>query len=176
MVAGLYCVCLEIQWRSIAHGQKSGSIVCRDTPTKLQASLSILPITCRSVCFILTLLLYPLHNNRDDSLIKCFLLIPLQVYSCSADGTVKLWDFIDGILIKVRFVLWKRQGYCCSKYFHSLNVVFNFFTQTFIIGSPLFALYVSKEHEGVIFLHLSMGTHYKNGMYFTAELSSNEVM
>ncbi|KAK7154465.1 hypothetical protein R3I94_007709 [Phoxinus phoxinus] len=57
----------------------------------------------------------------------------LQVYSCSADGTVKLWDFIDGILIK-----------------------------TFIIGSPLFALYVSREHEGVIFLHLSKGTHHKN--------------
>uniref|UniRef100_A0A671L180 WD repeat-containing protein 75-like n=1 Tax=Sinocyclocheilus anshuiensis TaxID=1608454 RepID=A0A671L180_9TELE len=29
----------------------------------------------------------------------------LQVYSCSADGTVKLWDFIDGILIKVQLVL-----------------------------------------------------------------------
>lgn len=51
----------------------------------------------------------PYINNRDDSLIKCFLLIPLQVYSCSADGTVKLWDFIDGILIKVRFVLWKTR-------------------------------------------------------------------
>uniref|UniRef100_A0AAR2KTA9 WD repeat-containing protein 75 second beta-propeller domain-containing protein n=1 Tax=Pygocentrus nattereri TaxID=42514 RepID=A0AAR2KTA9_PYGNA len=24
----------------------------------------------------------------------------LQVYSCSADGTIRLWDFIDGILIK----------------------------------------------------------------------------
>uniref|UniRef100_A0A673GE99 WD repeat-containing protein 75-like n=1 Tax=Sinocyclocheilus rhinocerous TaxID=307959 RepID=A0A673GE99_9TELE len=29
----------------------------------------------------------------------------LQVYSCSVDGTVKLWDFIDGILIKVQLVL-----------------------------------------------------------------------
>uniref|UniRef100_A0A8C2KVB0 WD repeat domain 75 n=1 Tax=Cyprinus carpio TaxID=7962 RepID=A0A8C2KVB0_CYPCA len=38
----------------------------------------------------------------------------LQVYSCSVDGTVKLWDFIDGILIK-----------------------------TFVIGCPLFAIYVS---------------------------------
>uniref|UniRef100_A0A9J7YM00 WD repeat domain 75 n=1 Tax=Cyprinus carpio carpio TaxID=630221 RepID=A0A9J7YM00_CYPCA len=37
----------------------------------------------------------------------------LQVYSCSVDGTVKLWDFIDGILIK-----------------------------TFVIGCPLFAIYV----------------------------------
>ncbi|XP_067300443.1 WD repeat-containing protein 75 [Pseudorasbora parva] len=55
----------------------------------------------------------------------------LQVYSCSADGTVKLWDFIDGILIK-----------------------------TFIIGTPLFSLYVSEKHEGVIFL--SMTTDSKN--------------
>uniref|UniRef100_A0A8C2Q905 WD repeat domain 75 n=1 Tax=Cyprinus carpio TaxID=7962 RepID=A0A8C2Q905_CYPCA len=29
----------------------------------------------------------------------------LQVYSCSVDGTVKLWDFIDGILIKVQLDL-----------------------------------------------------------------------
>uniref|UniRef100_A0A8C1VW88 WD repeat domain 75 n=1 Tax=Cyprinus carpio TaxID=7962 RepID=A0A8C1VW88_CYPCA len=49
----------------------------------------------------------------------------LQVYSCSADGTVKLWDFIDGILIK-----------------------------TFIIGYPLFAIYVSEKHEGIVFLHI----------------------
>lgn len=47
----------------------------------------------------------------------------LQVYSCSADGTVKLWDFIDGILIK-----------------------------TFVFGYPLFSLCVSQKHEGVIFL------------------------
>lgn len=26
----------------------------------------------------------------------------LQVYSCSTDGTVRLWDFTDGILIKVK--------------------------------------------------------------------------
>uniref|UniRef100_A0A8C1JHQ7 WD repeat domain 75 n=1 Tax=Cyprinus carpio TaxID=7962 RepID=A0A8C1JHQ7_CYPCA len=32
----------------------------------------------------------------------------LQVYSCSVDGTVKLWDFIDGILIKV------HSGLCVS--------------------------------------------------------------
>ncbi|XP_051762767.1 WD repeat-containing protein 75 [Ctenopharyngodon idella] len=57
----------------------------------------------------------------------------LQVYSCSADGTVKLWDFIDGILIK-----------------------------TFIIGYPLFSLYVSDKHEGVIFLHLPMATDSMN--------------
>lgn len=29
----------------------------------------------------------------------------LQAYSCSADGTVRLWDFTDGILIKVRLHL-----------------------------------------------------------------------
>uniref|UniRef100_A0A8C1JI66 WD repeat domain 75 n=1 Tax=Cyprinus carpio TaxID=7962 RepID=A0A8C1JI66_CYPCA len=34
----------------------------------------------------------------------------LQVYSCSVDGTVKLWDFIDGILIKVQLV----SGLCVS--------------------------------------------------------------
>lgn len=28
----------------------------------------------------------------------------LQAYSCSADGTVRLWDFTDGILIKVRLL------------------------------------------------------------------------
>uniref|UniRef100_A0A8C2KY69 WD repeat domain 75 n=1 Tax=Cyprinus carpio TaxID=7962 RepID=A0A8C2KY69_CYPCA len=57
----------------------------------------------------------------------------LQVYSCSVDGTVKLWDFIDGILIK-----------------------------TFVIGCPLFAIYVSEKHEGVLFLHVSMATDSKN--------------
>ncbi|XP_050974807.1 WD repeat-containing protein 75 [Labeo rohita] len=57
----------------------------------------------------------------------------LQVYSCSADGTVKLWDFIDGILIK-----------------------------TFVIGYPLFAICLSEKHEGIVFLHLSMATGSKN--------------
>ncbi|KAK2904782.1 hypothetical protein Q8A67_006581 [Cirrhinus molitorella] len=57
----------------------------------------------------------------------------LQVYSCSADGTVKLWDFIDGILIK-----------------------------TFIIGYPVFAICVSEKHEGIIFLQLSMATNSKS--------------
>uniref|UniRef100_A0A8C7GIW9 WD repeat domain 75 n=1 Tax=Oncorhynchus kisutch TaxID=8019 RepID=A0A8C7GIW9_ONCKI len=34
----------------------------------------------------------------------------LQVYSCSADGTVRLWDFTDGILIKVQphSLMWRR--------------------------------------------------------------------
>uniref|UniRef100_A0A8B9K532 WD repeat domain 75 n=1 Tax=Astyanax mexicanus TaxID=7994 RepID=A0A8B9K532_ASTMX len=52
----------------------------------------------------------------------------LQVYSCSADGTVRLWDFIDGILIK-----------------------------TFIFGYPILSLYVSEKHAGnfqLLALHL----------------------
>uniref|UniRef100_A0A671L3I2 WD repeat-containing protein 75-like n=1 Tax=Sinocyclocheilus anshuiensis TaxID=1608454 RepID=A0A671L3I2_9TELE len=57
----------------------------------------------------------------------------LQVYSCSADGTVKLWDFIDGILIK-----------------------------TFIIGYRLFAIYVSEKHDGIVFLHIALDTDSKN--------------
>lgn len=57
----------------------------------------------------------------------------LQVYSCSADGTVKLWDFIDGILIK-----------------------------TFVIGYPLYSLFVSEKHEGVIFLIVSVVTDSNN--------------
>lgn len=44
------------------------------------------------------------------------------------------------------------------------------FFQTFIIGYPLFSLYVSDKHEGVIFLHLPMATDSMNGMYFTVEL------
>ncbi|XP_034042744.1 WD repeat-containing protein 75 [Thalassophryne amazonica] len=47
----------------------------------------------------------------------------LQAYSCSADGTVKLWDFMDGILIK-----------------------------TLVIGYPLHAMYASAYHDGVLFL------------------------
>ncbi|XP_062390523.1 WD repeat-containing protein 75 [Sardina pilchardus] len=51
----------------------------------------------------------------------------LQVYSCSADGTIMLWDFMDGILIK-----------------------------TFVIGYPICALYVSPKHQGVIFSVIPM--------------------
>uniref|UniRef100_A0A8C9SHP8 WD repeat domain 75 n=1 Tax=Scleropages formosus TaxID=113540 RepID=A0A8C9SHP8_SCLFO len=51
----------------------------------------------------------------------------LQVYSCSLDGTVKLWDFTDGILIK-----------------------------TYIVGHKIFSLYVSKFHEGTVFIILPM--------------------
>uniref|UniRef100_A0A3Q2YKB1 WD repeat domain 75 n=1 Tax=Hippocampus comes TaxID=109280 RepID=A0A3Q2YKB1_HIPCM len=47
----------------------------------------------------------------------------LQVYSCSTDGTVKLWDFADGILMKSYFV-----------------------------GQPIHAIYASGHHEGVVFI------------------------
>eukprot|EP00063_Salmo_salar_P089359 XP_014064194.1 PREDICTED: neuron navigator 3-like isoform X5 [Salmo salar] len=51
----------------------------------------------------------------------------LQVYSCSVDGTVRLWDFTDGILIK-----------------------------TFIIGYPIYSIYVSENHGGVVFVVVPM--------------------
>ncbi|XP_075464532.1 WD repeat-containing protein 75 [Ascaphus truei] len=44
----------------------------------------------------------------------------LQLYSCSLDGTIKLWDFMDGILIK-----------------------------TFLVGCKLLALYVSAVEDSV---------------------------
>ncbi|RXM37291.1 WD repeat-containing protein 75 [Acipenser ruthenus] len=47
----------------------------------------------------------------------------LQVYSCSVDGTIKLWDFTDSILIK-----------------------------TFKVGYKLLALYTSKAHKGCVFI------------------------
>ncbi|XP_040913731.1 WD repeat-containing protein 75 [Toxotes jaculatrix] len=47
----------------------------------------------------------------------------LQVYSCSADGTVRLWDFTDGILIK-----------------------------TYVIGYPVYSIFTSANHEGIIFI------------------------
>ncbi|KAJ8384109.1 hypothetical protein AAFF_G00209000 [Aldrovandia affinis] len=47
----------------------------------------------------------------------------LQVYSCSLDGTVRLWDYTDGILIK-----------------------------TLVIGYGVLALYASQKHEGIVFL------------------------
>lgn len=47
----------------------------------------------------------------------------LQVFSCSLDGTVRLWDYSDGILIK-----------------------------TFVIGFPIHSVYASASHDGVLFL------------------------
>uniref|UniRef100_A0A1A7X3U7 WD repeat domain 75 n=2 Tax=Iconisemion striatum TaxID=60296 RepID=A0A1A7X3U7_9TELE len=47
----------------------------------------------------------------------------LQVYSCSTDGTVRLWDFTDGILIK-----------------------------TYVIGYPVYSIHASPTHKGVVFI------------------------
>ncbi|KAK7938810.1 hypothetical protein WMY93_002136 [Mugilogobius chulae] len=47
----------------------------------------------------------------------------LQVFSCSLDGTVRLWDYSDGILIK-----------------------------TFVIGYPIHSIQASGSHDGVLFL------------------------
>ncbi|KAM3861857.1 WD repeat-containing protein 75 [Diretmus argenteus] len=47
----------------------------------------------------------------------------LQVYSCSEDGTIRLWDFTDGILIK-----------------------------TLVIGYPIYSFYASANHGGVLFI------------------------
>uniref|UniRef100_A0A8C6UF78 WD repeat domain 75 n=1 Tax=Neogobius melanostomus TaxID=47308 RepID=A0A8C6UF78_9GOBI len=47
----------------------------------------------------------------------------LQVFSCSLDGTVRLWDYSDGILIK-----------------------------TFTIGFPIYSIHASGSHDGVLFL------------------------
>ncbi|KAJ8247177.1 hypothetical protein GJAV_G00259640 [Gymnothorax javanicus] len=53
----------------------------------------------------------------------------LQVYSCSLDGTIRLWDYTDGILIK-----------------------------TLVIGHEISALYVAKKHEGVVFAIIPMAS------------------
>ncbi|XP_071977045.1 WD repeat-containing protein 75 isoform X2 [Engystomops pustulosus] len=41
---------------------------------------------------------------------------PLQLYSCSLDGTIKLWDFIDGILIKTFHIGYKMFSLYSSKH------------------------------------------------------------
>ncbi|XP_054643082.1 WD repeat-containing protein 75 [Dunckerocampus dactyliophorus] len=68
-----------------------------------------------------------IHELRGHTdLVTGVLLKPtnhLQVYSCSADGTVKLWDFADGILIK-----------------------------SYIVGYPIYSIYASAYHEGVFFV------------------------
>ncbi|XP_063070042.1 WD repeat-containing protein 75 [Engraulis encrasicolus] len=51
----------------------------------------------------------------------------LQAYSSSADGTIMLWDFMDGILIK-----------------------------TFVVSYPIQSMYVSAKHRGVIFTIMPM--------------------
>ncbi|KAM6945905.1 WD repeat-containing protein 75 [Aplochiton taeniatus] len=54
----------------------------------------------------------------------------LQVYSCSEDGTVRLWDFTDGILIK-----------------------------TFLINCPVFSIYATAEHVGVLFIIIPVASN-----------------
>nr|XP_023670540.1 WD repeat-containing protein 75 isoform X1 [Paramormyrops kingsleyae] len=60
----------------------------------------------------------------------------LQVYSCSLDGTVKLWDFTDGILIK-----------------------------TYVVGPSIFSIHVSKKHDGVVFLVVPMASNKSQEVY-----------
>ncbi|XP_015257838.1 PREDICTED: WD repeat-containing protein 75 [Cyprinodon variegatus] len=47
----------------------------------------------------------------------------LQIYSCSVDGTIRLWDFTDGVLIK-----------------------------TFAVGYPIYSFYGSSSHQEVLFI------------------------
>nr|XP_015832801.2 WD repeat-containing protein 75 [Nothobranchius furzeri] len=47
----------------------------------------------------------------------------LQVYSCSTDGTVRLWDFTDGILVR-----------------------------TYVVGYPVYSIYASLNHKEVVFI------------------------
>ncbi|KAF7655813.1 hypothetical protein LDENG_00049450 [Lucifuga dentata] len=68
-----------------------------------------------------------IHNLQGHTdLVTGVLIKPsnhLQVYSCSLDGTVRLWDFTDGILIK-----------------------------TFVIGYPVYSFYATSNHDGVLFI------------------------
>lgn len=68
-----------------------------------------------------------IHNLQGHTdLVTGVLLKPsnqLQVYSCSLDGTVRLWDFTDGILIK-----------------------------TLVIGYPIYSIYASANHDGIFFI------------------------
>ncbi|KAM9365512.1 WD repeat-containing protein 75 [Pholidichthys leucotaenia] len=68
-----------------------------------------------------------IHNLRGHTdLVTGVLFRPsnhLQAYSCSLDGTIRLWDFTDGILIK-----------------------------TYVIGHSIYSIYASAHHEGVLFI------------------------
>lgn len=68
-----------------------------------------------------------LHGHTD--LVSGILVNPsnhLQLYSCSFDGTIKLWDYVDGILIK-----------------------------TFTIGPKLHAFFIPLHAEDSVFLTIS---------------------
>lgn len=50
--------------------------------------------------FVQDIMLYSILNwLLNKMILECSRL--LQAYSCSTDGTVRLWDFMDDILIKV---------------------------------------------------------------------------
>ncbi|XP_030613410.1 WD repeat-containing protein 75 isoform X1 [Archocentrus centrarchus] len=72
-----------------------------------------------------------IHELRGHTgLVTGVLLRPsnhLQVYSSSVDGTVRLWDFTDGILIK-----------------------------TYVIGYPVYSIYASANHEKILFIVIPM--------------------
>uniref|UniRef100_A0A3P8WNG5 WD repeat domain 75 n=1 Tax=Cynoglossus semilaevis TaxID=244447 RepID=A0A3P8WNG5_CYNSE len=66
------------------------------------------------------------HLRGHTDLVTGTLLRPsnhLQLYSCSLDGTIRLWDFTDGILIK-----------------------------TFVVNLPIYSMVASAKHEGVVFV------------------------
>ncbi|XP_068101027.1 WD repeat-containing protein 75 isoform X1 [Hyperolius riggenbachi] len=50
---------------------------------------------------------------------------PLQLYSCSLDGTVKLWDFVDAIVIKDEYVVTVK-GLKLLVYYFKRNKYFRF--------------------------------------------------
>ncbi|KAJ6665215.1 hypothetical protein lerEdw1_004264 [Lerista edwardsae] len=60
----------------------------------------------------------------------------LQLYSWSLDGTIKLWDFMDGILIK-----------------------------TFVVGYKLFALYALASFEGSVFVIIPKDNNERSGLF-----------
>ncbi|XP_061143492.1 WD repeat-containing protein 75 [Syngnathus typhle] len=74
------------------------------------------------------------HELRGHSdLVTGVLIKPsnhLQAYSCSVDGSVRLWDFTDGILIK-----------------------------SYFIGQPIYAMYASAQHKGMVFIVIQNQTN-----------------
>ncbi|XP_066491485.1 WD repeat-containing protein 75 [Tiliqua scincoides] len=60
----------------------------------------------------------------------------LQLYSWSLDGTIKLWDFMDGILIK-----------------------------SFVVGYKLFALYAVANFEGSVFVIIPKDNNERSGLF-----------
>ncbi|XP_051786405.1 LOW QUALITY PROTEIN: WD repeat-containing protein 75 [Erpetoichthys calabaricus] len=74
-----------------------------------------------------------------SSLVSGLVLNPanhLQLYSCSVDGTIKLWDFTDGLLMK-----------------------------TFHTRYKLLALYASAAHPGVLFGKIPVNNEEASGLF-----------